>query len=430
MGKLVTDCLDQIKKRRQNLLDGKVNCIPTPFKRFCRDFVGLEIGMYYDVTSFTKGAKTQFTSYTFLYYPLLFAYFHPELGLDLTYLYFSLEEEKERIMQRFMSFLLYQHTNQELRFSPRELRSTQYTVDEEALAVLESDDVMHILEFFEEHVIFIEEYNPTGIMKSCEQYAQKRGKVIYEDYVATNEWGNPETKKRFKEYIPNNPEQYIIPIIDTINLVDAERGMTQKQAIDKMSEYCAKILRNRYKMSPVVIQQQAFEQEKIDEFKLKNDAIRPSLANLGDSKYPSRDANVVIGLFSPVRFHLHQYQGYDIDIMDDNIRFVEILSNRDGEMGGMTSLYFDGAVCSFAEMPRAQIKDKQGKWIINPELEKFYDKLVKRRAKQEKELELKENSINSEQKKIALLAFRKWKKKKKKKQFLKSVRRFITSCFR
>lgn len=41
--------------RRQRILDGGVNTIPTPFRRFKRDFLGLEQFTYYIVTSFTKG---------------------------------------------------------------------------------------------------------------------------------------------------------------------------------------------------------------------------------------------------------------------------------------------------------------------------------------------------------------------------------------
>lgn len=73
--------------------------------------------------------------------------------------------------------------------------------------------------------------------------------------------------------------------------------MNLKNSIDKLSEYCAKYLRNRYHYSPVLIQQQAFESEGNEAFKLGR--VRPSVAGLGDSKYVSRDADIVLGLFLP-----------------------------------------------------------------------------------------------------------------------------------
>ena len=62
-------------------------------------------------------------------------------------------------------------------------------------------------------------------------------------------------------------------------------------------------------------------------------------------------ANVVLGLFSPMRFGITEYFGYDIKKLRDNIRFLEVCVNRDGELGGMTALFFDGAVCEFIELP-------------------------------------------------------------------------------
>ena len=123
----------------------------------------------------------------------------------------------------------------------------------------------------------------------------------------------------------------------------------------RSSEYCAKYLRNRYHYSPVIIQQQAFDQEGNEAFKIGR--VRPSVAGLGDSKYTSRDSNVVLGLFSPFRFALKEYEGYDISKFKDNIRFLEMIVNRDGEMGGLCPLFFDGAVCQFNELPRPDDND-------------------------------------------------------------------------
>ena len=47
--------MDNLRKRRQNLIDGKINSIPSPFIRFSNDFIGLEQGTYYGITSYTKG---------------------------------------------------------------------------------------------------------------------------------------------------------------------------------------------------------------------------------------------------------------------------------------------------------------------------------------------------------------------------------------
>lgn len=353
---LVERTLESLRIRRNRILDGQLNCIPSPFKRFSNDFIGIEQACYYTVTSFTKGGKSQFVSYTFIYKPLMFCYYN-NIDIDLKIIYFPLEETPERIMNRFMSWLLYDFSKGKIRISPRDLRSTTSAVDESVLELLNSDEIQNILKYFEEHIIFPKEVgNPTGIYKICRQYAESRGKVYTKKVKSKDEFGNTKEVEVFDRYEPNNPNEYILAIIDTINLIDTERGMTLKQSIDKLSEYCAKYLRNRYFISPVIIQQQAFEQEGNEAFKLGR--VRPSVAGLGDSKYTSRDSNVVLGLFSPFKFSIKEYEGYDISKFKDNIRFLEMVVNRDGEMGGLCPLYFDGAVCQFEELPRPD--DKEG----------------------------------------------------------------------
>lgn len=352
---LVEKVKENLLDRRQRLEDGNINCIPSPFKRFSNDFIGIEQACYYTVTSFTKGGKSQFASYTFIYKPLLFSYF-TKANVEYKIIYFPLEETPERIMQRFMSWLLFDFTGGKTRISPRDLRSTTNPCPQDVLDLLYTDEIQDILKYFEEHIIFpTEPPNPTGIYKYCKQYAEDHGKVTYKKGKYADEFGVHE-RDVFDSYEQDNPNEYRIVIIDTINLIDTERGMNLKNSMDKLSEYLAKYIRNRYKMSPVVIQQQAFDQEGNEAFKLGK--VRPSVAGLGDTKYTSRDSNVVLGLFSPFRFGLKEYLGYDVTKLKDHLRFLEVIVNRDGEMGGICPLFFDGAVCNFVELPKPE--DKAG----------------------------------------------------------------------
>lgn len=308
--------------------------------------------------------KSQFASYTFIYEPLMFCYF-TKANVDLKVIYFALEETPERIMQRFISWLLFRYSKGKIRVSPKELRSTSTALSEEVLETLRIEEIQDILKYFEEHVIFPQESaNPTGIYKYCKSYAEEHGKVYTKLGKYKDELGNIQETQVFDRYEQNNPNEYRLIIVDTVNLLDTERGLTLKQSIDKLSEYEAKYLRNRYNYTIVNIQQQAFDQEGNEAFKLGK--LRPSVAGLGDSKYTSRDSDIVLGLFSPYRFSLREYEGYDISQFRDNIRFLEVCVNRNGEMGGLCPLFFDGAVCQFEELPKP---DNKG------EITKIYDYL-------------------------------------------------------
>ena len=297
--------------------------------------------------------------------------YYTKADINIKILYFPLEETPERIMQRFISWLLFDFSHGEIRVSPRDLRSTTGAVPQEVLDIIESEEIQDIIKYFEEHTVFPDEAcNPTGIYKYCMRYAEEHGKTYHKTGQYKDEFGVVQERQVFDRYEQDNPNEYRLIVIDTINLIDTERGMTLKQSMDKLSEYCAKYLRNRYHYSPVIIQQQAFDQEGNEAFKIGR--VRPSVAGLGDSKYTSRDSNVVLGLFSPFRFALKEYEGYDISKFKDNIRFLEMIVNRDGEMGGLCPLFFDGAVCQFSELPKPNDKEA---------LQRVYNYMESRKSK-------------------------------------------------
>lgn len=348
---------NSLRARRNRLLSGGINTIPSPFKRFKQDFLGWEQSTYYIVTSFTKGGKTQLVSHL-LFDAILYCYYNEsKTKVSIKVLYFNLEETKERIMTRFYSWLLLKMRN--IRISPSDLRSSDNDnpVSEETLNVLEEEEIVKIIDYFEKHVIFSDESNPTGIYKFCRSYAEEHGRVFTKTYKYKDELGFEKQGQEFDYYKPNDPDEYVIPVIDTINLIESERGYTKKQAIDKLSEYCAKYLRNRYGQSPVIIQQQNTDNESIESVKFNR--TRPTTAGLGDSKYTAHDANIVLGIFSPFKFGLDTYlDGYDIKKLKDHFRTLEVLVNRDGELGGIIGLFFDGATSTWAEMP--QVNDTAG----------------------------------------------------------------------
>ena len=164
----------------------------------------------------------------------------------------------------------------------------------------------------------------------------------------------PIRMKIYAELIGNYKNIRIKSLIDNNNVVDKEQGFRTIDAVDKMSEYLVKYLRNRYNYTCVVIQQQASESEGLEAVKMKR--MTPTTSGLADSKYTSRDADLVLGLFDPSKFGVPTWLGYKIQDNDgiglrNYGRFLYVLANRNGEMGGICPLFFDGAVCNFEELP-------------------------------------------------------------------------------
>lgn len=347
--------LKDLRERRERVLKGLTNSIPSPFKRFQNDFIGIEQGKYYLLTGGTKSSKTQLGSFLFIYTPLLYAYQHPE-KIRLKIFYYNLEESKDDILIRFMCYLLYTKNN--IRISSNDLKSIKEGVilDEAILNLLDTKAYTDIIDFFEQTVIFGDSANPTGIYLESRRYLENHGTVHKKSEDRKDEYGMPTKVEVFDYYEPADPDEYRILFIDHVSLLSTERGQTLKQTIDKLSEYCVK-LRNRYKITPVVIQQQSLEQEGLEAH--KSNRMKPTLAGLSDSKYTSRDVNIALGIFSPFRCELPEYKGYDIRVLKDRARFLEVLINRGGSPGGMIALYFDGAVNFFKELPNAQTQPEE-----------------------------------------------------------------------
>ena len=355
---LVQRVLTNLEERRQRVLRGEINCIPSPFNTFTSDFPGIEQGKYYCVSAASKGGKSQLSNYLFLYTPILYAYHHPE-QLRTQIFYFPLEETPEKITMRFMCFLLYTMSQGKIRVSPMRLQSTVYreAVDKSILDLLNSLEYQSILNFYQDHVHFISERNPTSAWKTITNYAREAGTIHRKKILIENkETGVKQEKEVFDFYEPKDPDEYVIILWDHQSLTALEkeketgRGMNLKECIDKLSEYFM-IFRNHYNYIPVMIAQQNSETISLDAF--KSNKIRPTLAGIADSKNVGKDCSVMLGITNPFAFELPEYLGYDIRKLKGYARFLEVVLNREGESNGVLPLYFDGATNFFKPLPPA-----------------------------------------------------------------------------
>ncbi len=229
-----------------------------------------------------------------------------------------------------------------LRVAPKDLRSTKRdnVLPQETL-----DIILKYQEYFnkiEEIVEFIDDIrNPWGIYKLVAKYAQLNGT----QHKKIVEFTDNKTKEKYSQeiddwYEPDDPDEYVMIIIDHISLILPEmregRRQSLHQAIVELSSNYLVKLRNKFGYIPIVIQQQASSQESLEN--MKANRLKPTLDGLGDCKLTQRDADVILGLFSPFRHEIPNYQNYDIKVFKDNIRFLEIIGGREG--GGGTIIPF------------------------------------------------------------------------------------------
>ena len=70
-----------------------------------------------------------------------------------------------------------------------------------------------------------------------------------------------------------------------------------------------------------------------------------------DSSVPGFDAETVLAVYSPIKDKLSSYRGYDIKKLGGRCRSIICLKNRYGESDAADTLYFDGLVGYFRELP-------------------------------------------------------------------------------
>lgn len=350
---LYTRVIEDLIVRKNRINEGKVNSIPFSLHRFTAELPGIEQKTTYHVTASTKVGKTQLSDYLFLYTPYFYA-LHNREKIRLKIFYFTLEMSKEQKYQQFMCHLLFMLSRGTIRITPKDLRSadSRNPLSEDIILILESDAYKEYFKFFEETVVFIDNIkNPFGIYKFMRQYAQSNGvqhtKLV--DFI-NNDTGEVQSQQEIDDYYePNDPDEYVEVVVDHIALLSPEKNGTLRDAIVKFSSDYSITLRNKYKYIMIIVVQQAAAQEGNENMKLGK--LKPTLDGYGDAKVIARDADVIIGLFSPFRYGIQNYENYDITKFRDNIRFMELIAGREGGGGTVCPLFFDGGVNMFSELP-------------------------------------------------------------------------------
>lgn len=323
--------------------------IPIPFPRLRKYIPNIQQKTFYLIGAGTKVGKTSLADDVFYYgaydqFKEMVAQGVDD-GLELDIDYFSYEIDSETKILKGINRKLWHDYGLITDSNTILSRGENHCGDEIYKLVCEYKDYFDEMESIS--TIHDMPDNPTGIYKYLYNKALRHGEVIMKNI---NEDPNGEPIMRFDKYVPRNPKRMWLVFIDHIALMMEERGFNTKQNIDKMSQYLV-VLRNNFGLTPIVIQQLAFDSENDERY--KSNRLTPTLRDFGDSKYTTRDANVIMTLFSPYRYGLEKFQGYDITRLGNTYRNLEILENRDGEPNVNLGLNFIGPCGTFRELPKA-----------------------------------------------------------------------------
>jgi DNA-directed RNA polymerase subunit H (RpoH/RPB5) len=353
-----------VKRNKQRREQGKSIAIPFPFPKFAEYIPGIQQGRYIIVTANSKVGKSKIADYVFTYNPVNYVLNNPHCGLDVKIDVFSLEMSKQEKMKQFIAHNLYLIHG--ISLSEEEIDSIfdRYILEDDILRKIEA--LEPIAEEFESKVTYIDHTkNPTGIYKHVREYYEQNGHYVDKDNKNIplrdiyNDDKELSAKARFAidRYIPYNPDMFYIVHVDHVGLFTLEkRHKNIREAIsDFSSNYCIK-MRDRWKAIIVAVQQQAASQEGVENMKLS--MTKPSANGLGENKTTQRDADMILGLYAPVRYKIKTYENYNIananslnEPLLEYHRELFTIMNRRGRGNVSTQLFFHGAVNYFKELP-------------------------------------------------------------------------------
>lgn len=347
--------IDVIKQNWENVNKGVLNCVPFDLPKFSSVIPGVMKKIQITITAGTGISKTKFTKWLYVYQAIEQAKKH---NIPYHVLYFALEESKEEFQIGLIGYLLNKEYG--IQLSSLDLKSQGVTpFKKEYLDKIE--ELRPLLDSYMEHITVVDYItNPTGIFKYVMKYAGEHGTHLYKDKDTGKVLEEDNGNAYYYKYAYNDPKSYVSVICDHVSLLSSERDsngspMTQHQTMFKWSsDYCRKMIINKLGYSVINVQQQTAQAEQVNPKWL--DGIKPSLANLANNKEIARDSDVVIGLFSPDRFKLTEWEGIDLvpyykeTKNTDCIRSVYILKNRQGRANIHIPFLFNGKVDHFEEL--------------------------------------------------------------------------------
>jgi hypothetical protein len=335
-------------------LAGKNKGIPMGFDRLT-NYVGIRKSMYYLIGGNTGSGKTSFIDDAFVLNPVDWSLSKEgrASGVKVKVWYRSMERSRAYKMAKWMSRKIF--LDQGIIIPVGKLLGWKeiMTKDEHDL-YLHYEDYMN--ELCEIVTIIDGPENPVGIAKELKAYALENGSIGQMD-----QWN--------KVYVPNDPNQITMVVLDHIGLLKTTTAQpTKKDAIDKMSDEL-RYARDTYGYSPVVVSQ--FNRSISNPSRLKNGDVEPQLEDFSDSSSTQNDADVVMALFDPMRYKVADPSGYDLDKLKDEygakyFRSLRLIKNSYGEDDIRIGLGFLGQIGMFKELPRKKdITDDDYQSIIN-----------------------------------------------------------------
>ena len=329
-------------------VEGKFQGLSNGFKRINKEIHGLQRGVYTLLGGLSGTYKTTLADYM-----LLNAINDAESQkLEINVFYYSYEIDELSKKCNWLSVIIKNKYN--VTIPPEVIKG----FGDNRLTPLELDyvkkEIPTVNALFSKINFRFKSTNPTGIYNEMWQYLSSKGTFTYVEY--TDSEGN--SKRKIDKFTPNNPEAYNIIVLDHLLLLKKERGFSDKEVIDKASEYMVE-LRNMFNVSCIFISQFNDGLSSIDRAKFKGVDISPQITDFKSSRNPYADADVVLATMSAFKMDMPTCLGYDVNKLKESFLMLKVIKNRLGRDNIAIGLLANPKAGSFTELPPAKSEEMQ-----------------------------------------------------------------------
>lgn len=360
------DFYGTIAERQKQLVKGIPTLIPfRSFPRLSQHVPGIVPSETVIITASTGIGKSRFMRKLFV--KDVVHYCH-EKGLTVKIFLNSLEESREKVISTLINAKIHEKTGRSYSFYDlNNFRTSPMTSQIHADIQLCEQEIDEM----QKYLSVVHEANPYGFYKTILIWLFNNG-IFLKDGVPVSKVEDVYSDSgTWNQYVPNNPNQIVIAITDTIDAYQEESGKSLYETVKRFSKFFSrKQLGLVCNVITVFLQQQVPDKE-MWETNIKGQTLiekmKPSLDALATCRATQSDATLILGLFDPLKFGAFTHLGYpDLRKLKGQFRSLILLKTREGEKVTDNEV----PLCAylgrdeFEEMP--QIGDKEN-------LKKYYN---------------------------------------------------------
>lgn len=306
---------------------------------------GVQRQTYTIICGGTGSGKTTMALYSYVYRPLV-----AHLG-DMKHriVYYSLEMTAEILLAKLLSLHLYEEFGKEMSY--KRIISKQDILSLEERDLIESC-IPWMEAILKQLTIIDKATSADSLYASMMEYAEAHGEFDHSDPHRT-------------VYKPNLQDELVQIVIDHLGLLKRVKNRNKKEEMDLASNYLM-TQRNLCGYSPLVLLQLNRSASSMDRRGANMQEIE--LGDIKDSGGPSEDAEVILAIFHPWREKLGKSKNFNIRILQDKYRAIQVLKNRLGEADKSVSVNFFGSIGFWREFP---IKGDEFNMLSETEMQQY-----------------------------------------------------------